>query len=1041
MVPLVAASSRKVDKTSVLRLAASYIRIHNILREVEGQEAKHKHPGLFSASVSQSLSQVIGGFLLVVTSTGKVAYVAEAIEQFFGHTQVDLLGNTIYSVIHPEDRHIMEEQLSSTDSSRRSFFCRMLEKVVSKSDPCHYEIIHVVGSLRPLPNPSPSTSTPALLAATATTLDLSDGEGKTSCESDSEDSEGGLPEQKSGTHMLVSFVRVVKDRPITELSLVESTKDEYITRHTMDGKILYTDHRISFVTGLMPGEVMGTSAFHYMHPEDVMWSLVAHKLMFSSSKGQGIVSYRLRCKDGTHVTLRSRGYIEVNQTGQVETFVCINTVVSTKEAKDEIKNQRRNLLPLIISEGGEDHLSSVSSSIPSELIAVLKERMNPENIQKIIDSIDPDLNIKSSIDTTASQDTSFSPKITTGRMIESFSTQVVTNIEDVQLTDNRKGCSNSKNIVPQNEIQKSQTVAEDITWLQVARKRGSDEDLCNVPLKKLSSEPVSTPARCRSANTSHSTQVIIDHDLNFDYTSSSLFTSLVLDQCSIQPIHNTLQENIADLSLPVDIETKVSGNMMDTQTQPNIVSTCNANYDLQVEYNSEISSSIPQQFRNFATESTDSYQPFNTGIMTNANDSSMNCSNNIQSNDRNYRYEGVPSEFNNQRSSPLNKSTDLIQQQNGNEIISSSNQDLPMIGQSQVYSQSVISPEHLIQHPDEYHLLYNQKLVPLQKNICSDQMNNLQSPQLVEAGGNIPRQQQERPHMKECHHHQPTPYHQYQNKVQKPNDQQNQKPYQSHQLHECNLQQQHHLQQMQHMHEQCEHQEQQHDFFPHQGQQHCEQCHQKQLHEKVFHQRQQQQELYQQQRQQPCDDQYLQQDHKQHEQYYLQKQHEQMLLQGLQQQPLQQGHQLQCEPHLQERQEQHHLQQKQKQHEHYLQRRQEQQHLHQVQQQTFESNVHYEENYHQQQTEQHLQLKHHPDQWQRDCHLNQTPEIRKSFKGPPVIFTHCSTSSVTQQDEDNQVCEGSSVTVLDNNFFSQYGVNFQPQISDQLSGSTSSNVF
>ncbi|KAK8741120.1 hypothetical protein OTU49_002503, partial [Cherax quadricarinatus] len=106
----------------------------------------------------------------------------------------------------------------------------------------------------------------------------------------------------------------------------------------------------------------------------------------------------------------------------------------------------------------------------------------------------------------------------------------------------------------------------------------------------------------------------------------------------------------------------------------------------------------------------------------------------------------------------------------------------------------------------------------------------------------------------------------------------------------------------------------------------------------------------------------------------------------------------------------------------------------------FESNVHYEENYHQQQTEQHLQLKHHPDQWQRDCHLNQTPEIRKSFKGPPVIFTHCSTSSVTQQDEDNQVCEGSSVTVLDNNFFSQYGVNFQPQISDQLSG-TSSNVF
>lgn len=46
-----------------------------------------------------------------------------------------------------------------------------------------------------------------------------------------------------GTHILVSFVRVVKDRPITELSLVESTQDEYITRHGLGGNIVYTDHR------------------------------------------------------------------------------------------------------------------------------------------------------------------------------------------------------------------------------------------------------------------------------------------------------------------------------------------------------------------------------------------------------------------------------------------------------------------------------------------------------------------------------------------------------------------------------------------------------------------------------------------------------------------------------------------------------------------------------------------------------------------------------------------------------------------------------
>lgn len=36
-------------------------------------------------------SQAVGGFLLVVTSSGKVVYITEAIEQFFGHSQVIML--------------------------------------------------------------------------------------------------------------------------------------------------------------------------------------------------------------------------------------------------------------------------------------------------------------------------------------------------------------------------------------------------------------------------------------------------------------------------------------------------------------------------------------------------------------------------------------------------------------------------------------------------------------------------------------------------------------------------------------------------------------------------------------------------------------------------------------------------------------------------------------------------------------------------------------------------------------------------------------
>ncbi|KAK7073111.1 hypothetical protein SK128_001554, partial [Halocaridina rubra] len=300
----------------------------------DDDDEPNKLSPILDKEVTKSLAEAVGGFLLLVTSTGKILYVTEAVDQCFGHSQVDLLGHTIYSVIHPDDHDFFQQQLVPRENSRRSFFCRMMEKALSRNDPGRYEIIHVVGQLKKLPQLQSSTcsvmSPTALSPATPSSCETNisgnhDGE-------ESSDTEGDMHPLKvanrTGTHMLVSFVRVVKDRPITELSLIESTQDQYITRHGMDGRILYTDHRISFVTGLMPSEVVGTSAFTYMHQEDVLWSIVAQKLMFTSTQGEGIVSYRLKCKNGEFVTLKSRGFLEVNkQTGQVESFVCINTVL------------------------------------------------------------------------------------------------------------------------------------------------------------------------------------------------------------------------------------------------------------------------------------------------------------------------------------------------------------------------------------------------------------------------------------------------------------------------------------------------------------------------------------------------------------------------------------------------------------------------------------------------------------------------------------------------------------------------------------------
>lgn len=59
------------------------------------------------------------------------------------------------------------------------------------------------------------------------------------------------------------------------IRLVEAVKDEYITRHLVDGRIVNCDQRISYVAGYMTDEICGLSAFGYMHRDDVRWVMIA----------------------------------------------------------------------------------------------------------------------------------------------------------------------------------------------------------------------------------------------------------------------------------------------------------------------------------------------------------------------------------------------------------------------------------------------------------------------------------------------------------------------------------------------------------------------------------------------------------------------------------------------------------------------------------------------------------------------------------------------------------------------------------------------
>lgn len=88
LVPTVAGSSRRMDKISILRLTAAYLRTQYTL----GRGSVDFLPKQFNdLDVEQYfVDNLIGnaGFFIVVTTAGKIVYVSRQVERQLGHAQV-----------------------------------------------------------------------------------------------------------------------------------------------------------------------------------------------------------------------------------------------------------------------------------------------------------------------------------------------------------------------------------------------------------------------------------------------------------------------------------------------------------------------------------------------------------------------------------------------------------------------------------------------------------------------------------------------------------------------------------------------------------------------------------------------------------------------------------------------------------------------------------------------------------------------------------------------------------------------------------------
>ncbi|XP_076319061.1 uncharacterized protein LOC143230005 isoform X2 [Tachypleus tridentatus] len=324
IVPMVSMATRRLNKTSILRLSAAHLRMYQSLRNKSSKLASRWHEGLLNEAHLKELIEAIDGFVLVTTSNGKIVYISHSVERFLGHQHIEMIGHTLLSFVHPDDVGYVRQQFQDLSTriiirngelgslSKISFRCRLREHSQPRSEIITYQLAEIKGHV----------------------------EGETN-----HDSVG------SSTELLFkAFVRVIHSSPISELSLPEALQDVYVTRHKIDGTIIYTDHRISTITGHLPHEVLGLSAYMYIMPDDIPVALFKHNLMFSSSGEQATIVYRLKTRNHSWVYLKSFGELKYdNSSGQIDHFVCVNHVLSEEDGKHELQEFTQRYMPHINS--------------------------------------------------------------------------------------------------------------------------------------------------------------------------------------------------------------------------------------------------------------------------------------------------------------------------------------------------------------------------------------------------------------------------------------------------------------------------------------------------------------------------------------------------------------------------------------------------------------------------------------------------------------------------------------------------------------------
>uniref|UniRef100_A0A674GKE5 Neuronal PAS domain protein 2 n=1 Tax=Taeniopygia guttata TaxID=59729 RepID=A0A674GKE5_TAEGU len=313
-------NTRKMDKTTVLEKVIGFLQKHNEVSaqtEISEIQQDWKPSFLSNEEFTQLMLEALDGFIIAVTTGGSIIYVSDSITPLLGHLPCDVLDQNLLNFLPEQEHSEIYKMLSScmlmTDSASSDylktdneleFYCHLLRGSLNPKEFPTYEYIKFVGNFRSysnVPNSSCNGFDEAVPRAYRTSP------GKQIC--------------------FVATVRLATPQFLKEMCIVEEPLEEFTSRHSLEWKFLFLDHRAPPIIGYLPFEVLGTSGYDYYHIDDLELLARCHEHLMQFGKGKSCC-YRFLTKGQQWIWLQTHYYITYHQwNSKPEFIVCTHMVV------------------------------------------------------------------------------------------------------------------------------------------------------------------------------------------------------------------------------------------------------------------------------------------------------------------------------------------------------------------------------------------------------------------------------------------------------------------------------------------------------------------------------------------------------------------------------------------------------------------------------------------------------------------------------------------------------------------------------------------